>query len=272
MREFHTHRPPSGIRRHRTLAVTFGVLLVGGAAFAAVGGAETVKQFFFDVRVVIMGTDGAVHDAVVQLEQIDGEEGAAVGTIELGDGEEATIELKEMALPAEAGVDLPEGEEMRMMTISLAGMDADLKDGTAERTIELSAVMYTGDEPIEQNDVLEQIAEAEFTVPWTDSNGDDREVFIVREEGEDGSSVIKLFGSRWTGEGDEVFDMLGIVADFDSLIVEAPRIEIHKDRITSLTVVGEDGRKGILRLDRQRPNRMGDPPAVQVIIGESADE
>lgn len=272
MREFHTHKPSARISRHRMLIATLAVLLVGGAAFAAVGGADGVKRFFVNVRIVMIGSDGTVHDTVVELEKIDGEEGTATATLDLGDGEQATLEIQEVNVSQLGGVDIDGGEEAAMVTISLSGLQADHADTKTERTIELMATLHTGDEPIEQTEVLEQIADAEIVVPWTDSDGDEREVYIVREEGEDGTSVVKLFGSRWTEDDEEVFDMLGIVMQLDSLIVDAPTIEIHKDRVTSVTVLCEDGQERTLRIGRNAKAKKSDPETVQIIIGSTEDE
>lgn len=266
MREFHTHKPSSRISRHRTLIATLAVLLVGGAAFAAAGGADVVKKFFLDIRIIVRGPDGTVFDGVVELEPVEGEEGTAAATLDLGDGGQTTIEIQEVSASELAGADIPDGEEMTMMTVSLSGLSAEEAEMAKERTIEFMATVHTGKEPIEQTEILEQIAEAEIVVPWTDDNGDDRELYIVREYGEDGTSVVKIFGSRWTEEGDEVFDTLGMVTHLDSLIVEAPTIEFHKDRLTSMTVLCEDGEERVIRFDPDRPHLEGEPATVQITI------
>ncbi len=272
MREFHSHKPSYRISRHRTLVATLAVLLVGGAAFAAAGGADVVKKFFYDIRIVIMMPDGTVEDAVVELEPVEGEEGTAAGTFNLGDGGQTTIEIQEVSASKLAGADIPDGEEMTMMTVSLSGLSAEEAEMAAERTIELMATVRAGDEPIEQTEILKQIAEAEFVVPWTDDNGDDRELYIVREYGEDGTSVVKIIGSRWTEEGDEVFDMLGMVTHLDSVIVEVPTIEFHKDSLTSMTVLCEDGEERVIRLEPEGPHLEGEPGTVQITIEGTKNE
>jgi hypothetical protein len=248
------------------------VLFVGGAAFAAVGGAEAVKELFLNVRIVIRGIDGEAVEATVDLEQVEGEEGAATGTIDLGDGGQATLELMTVDAGDLTGADGLGGEEMKMMTVSLSGTVSDQEDLAAERTIELLATMNTGDGPIEQTDILEQIAEAELVVPWTDGNGDDRELYIVREYGEDDTSVLKLFGSRWNQEGDEVFDMLGMVTQLDSPIVEAPTIEFHEGNLTSLTVRCEDGEERTIRFDADGTHLEGESATVHITIGGMEEE
>jgi len=272
MREFHTHKPRSRLSRHRTLIATLAVLLVGGAAFAAAGGADAVQHFFYNVRIVIMGADGEAIDTIVELEQIEGAEGVATGTINLGDGGQATLELMTVDAGELTGVDVPGGEEMKMMTISLSGAVGVEADSGAERTVEFLAAMFAGDEPIEQTDILEQITEAEIVVPWTDDNGDDRKLYIVREHGEDDTSVLKIFGSRWTEDDDEVFDLLGMVTQLDSLIVEAPTIEFHKDRLTSLTVLCEDGEERTIRFGPDGSQAEGESATVEITIGGLEEE
>lgn len=82
MQEFQTKRSSSPLGRHRMLAATLAVLLLGTAGFAAAGGVEAVRSWFITVELngeqidvelaeIVIDTEGDTTTMTVDLGELD---------------------------------------------------------------------------------------------------------------------------------------------------------------------------------------------------------
>ncbi len=237
MRESEATRTSFRISRHRTLIAALAVILVGGAAFAAAGGVEAVKEIFVNVTIRLMGPDGESYE-VVKLQSLDVENGEASATLSIGEGQMATMVLDHVSgtdLTDEPGV--VQGEFLA--TITIDGAAAPDGDIGAERTIELSMTANAG-ETVDQEGVVEQIADAEVVVPWVDAAGEARELYIVRRATET-EPVLKMFSSRWLDSGEEVYDMVGLLSGVITDEAEITGVEVDENGLATMTLLLEDG-------------------------------
>ncbi len=93
MQEFQTKRSSSRLGRHRVLAATLAVLLLGTAGFAAAGGVEAVKSWFITVELngeqidleltdITIDTEGDTTTMTVDMGELDVEaDGEATVTV-----------------------------------------------------------------------------------------------------------------------------------------------------------------------------------------------
>lgn len=259
MREFHTKRTPTGIRKYRTLVATLAVVLISGAGFAAAGGVEAVKTLF--VKVKMIGPDGTVYDAT--LEPVELQDGTATMTLDVGDNEEATITIERVDLgDLVDDMEVAPGEEMIMLSVSLEGVLAGEAPAGGEHTVEIVA-LATGQEPVDQMDMLREIDLAEVVVPWEDADGEPRELYIVRTGGGEKPIGFELFSSRFLDNGETVYDTVGHICGSLSEGTEIGAVDVDENgavTMTLLTEVGEERTITLNKADDQASNR------VQVII------
>jgi hypothetical protein len=267
MREFHTNRQPTGLRKHRTLVATLAVVLVSASAmgFTAAGGVEAVKTLL--VKVKIIGPDGTVYDGTLEPVELEGD--VATMTLDTAEGDQATVTIQRV----EAGdlVDDEEfapGEEMTMLSVSLEGVLAGEAPPDGEATVEITA-LAAGEGPVDQADILEQIDLAEMVVPWKDADGEPRELYIVRTGGEERPVGFELFSSRLLDDGETVYDAIGHICGSLSEGTEIDAVEVDEYGAVTMTLLTEDGEEKTVTL-----NKAGDPASsrVHVILeGEEGD-
>ncbi len=127
MQEFHTHKQPSGFRRHRALIVSLAVMLVGGVGFAATDAGKTVKRIFVTLQLV--DGDGAkTVDAVLEKVGDNGDpimmnlgaDGSLL--IETLDGEGVDEQLTQLTLSSEK----PNGKPIRATIIVEEGQSGSI--------------------------------------------------------------------------------------------------------------------------------------------------
>ncbi len=260
MREFHTNRTYTGIRKYRTLVATLAVVLVSGAGFAAAGGVEAVKTLF--VKVKMIGPDGTVYDATLEPVELQG--GTATMTLDTAEGEQATVTIERI----DAGdliddQEIAPGEEMIMLSVSLDGLPAGEGQAGGEHTVEIVA-LAAGQEPVDQMDILRQIDLAEVVVPWEDADGEPRELYIVRTGGGEKPTGFELFSSRFLDNGETVYDTVGQICGGLSEATEIGAVDVDENGAVTMTLLTEDGEERTITL-----NKAGDPASnrVHVIIG-----
>jgi hypothetical protein len=265
MREFHTKRTSTGIRKHRTLVATLAVVLISGAGFAAAGGVEAVKTLF--VKVKIIGPDGTVYDSTLAPVELQGD--TATMTLDTAEGEQATVTIERV----DAGdlVDDPDvapGEEMTMLSVSLEGVLAGEAPAGGEHTVEIVA-LAAGQEPVDQMDILRQIDLAEVVVPWDDADGEPRELYIVRTGGGEKPVGFELFSSRFLDNGDTVYDAVGHICGSLSEATEIGAVDVDENGAVTMTLLTEDGEERTINL-----NKADDPASnrVHVIIEGEEDD
>jgi hypothetical protein len=264
MREPHLGGTPSRFSRHRTLITALAVILVGGAAFAAVGGVEAVKRVFVNVTIQLTGPDGESYEYVT-LQPFEVENGQASATLTIDEdmGSIVLDGLGDTVPTDESGI--VQGEVMATVTIDSAS--AGVGEPDAERTVELSMTLNTGDEPIAQEAILAQIADADVMAPWIDADGDERALYVVR--GTDGTEpVLRVFGTRWLDDGEEVFDVIGMMTGDVVDGVEVVDVVVDENGLVTMTLLAQDGAE-------QRVAFSGNPgqddiqaEAIQVTIHE----
>jgi hypothetical protein len=265
MREFHTNRPPTGIRKHRTLIATLAVVLVSGAAFAAAGGVEAVKTLF--VKVKIIGPDGTVYDGTLEPVELQGD--TATMTLDTAEGDQAMVTIERV----DAGglvddQEIAPGEDMTMLSVSLEGALAGEAPAGGEHTVEITA-LAAGQEPIDQKDVLRQIDLAEVVVPWEDADGEPRELYIVRTGGDEKPVGFELFSSRFLDNGEMVYETVGHICGSLSEATEIGAVDVDENGVVTMTLLTEDGEEKTVTL-----NKADDPGSnrVHVIIEGEEDD
>lgn len=132
MRSFDNNSTSSRLAKYRTLLIASAVTMLGGAGFAAAGGADVVKSWF--VTVELTGEDGQVFIAV--LEPVEGKDGTATMDLDLGNGQQASVGIWRLT---GLTVDDPLselGEDATMINVTLNGEASAEGDGLA-RTITL---------------------------------------------------------------------------------------------------------------------------------------
>jgi len=265
MREFHTNRPSTGIRKHRTLVATLAVLLVSGAAFAAAGGVEAVKTWF--VKVKIIGPDGTVYDSTLAPVEVQGD--TATMTLGTAEGEQATVTIERVNAGDLVGdQEIAPGEEMTMLSVSLEGVLAGEAPPDGEATVEITA-LATGEGPVDQAEILQQIELAEVVVPWEDADGEPRELYIVRTGGGEKPVGFELFSARFLDNGETAYDTVGHICGSLSEATEIGTVEVNEDGAVTMTLITEDGEEKTVTL-----NKADDPASnrVHVILeGEEGD-
>lgn len=274
MRESETNTSSLRITRYRTLIAALAFILVGGAAFAAVGGVEAVKKVFVNVTIRLMGPDGESYE-YVQLQPFEIEDGTASTTLEIGDGQMATMVLEKTGGSDSAeSADIVEGEfTTAMATITIGSVSAPQGDIGAERTIELSMTANTGDEAIDQEFVLEQIANADVVVPWVDSAGEIREFYVVRSFTET-EPVLKVFSSRLLDSGEEVYDMVGLLTGVITDGDEITAVDIDDEGLATMTLLLENGeeKRVAFNVEPNDPGVVSDAIDITVITIDQGDE
>lgn len=261
------------IGQHRVLTTLLAVLLIGGVGFAAAGGVEVVKTLFVTVR--ILGPNGEVYETT-DVEPIEYEDGAATAVIDMGEGQQATLELQRVDpedLLEDGGVAV--GEEMAVMTITLDGPPAGAhRDGGTEQTIDINMLATTEtDGPVGQTSALRQIAQAEVMIPWVDGAGRPRELHLVRNAEDDIGTSFKIFSSRTLDGGEKVFDMIGLVPGVFAQATEVSSAEVDEYGVTTLTLLFEDGQERTLKFSTTGEDAGDGADRVQIILhGEQAQQ
>lgn len=122
MTQFDTRQSGGRGLRYRAIAAAIGgAMLIGGGAFAAVGGPQAIKQWFVTVKLV--GEDGVEWEGV--LEPID-DDGMATLDFATADGQVGGIQVRRIAA-GELGVDGElADEELTMVQITLDKGDQQL--------------------------------------------------------------------------------------------------------------------------------------------------
>jgi hypothetical protein len=245
--------------------IALAVILVGGAAFAAVGGVEAVKKVFVNVTIRLIGPDGESYEYVT-LQPFDVENGQASATLTIDEDDMGTIVLDGVggANPTDES-DVVAGEVMATVTIERAS--AGVGEVEAEQTVELSMTANTGDEPIEQEAILTLIAEADVVAPWIDADGDERALYVVRAT--DGTEpVLKVFGTRWLDSGEEVFDLIGMLTGDVVDGVEVVDVAVDENGLVTMTLRDQDGSERRVAFSANPGQDNIQAEAIQVTIHE----
>lgn len=261
------------IGQHRVLTTLLAVLLIGGVGFAAAGGVEAVKTLFVTVR--LLGPNGEVYETI-DVEPIEYEDGAATAVIDMGDGQQATLELQKVD-PEELLEDgsVAMGEEMAVMTITLDGPPAGAhRDGGTEQTIDIDMLATTEtDEPMDQTSVLQQIAQAELVIPWVDNAGQSKELYLVRDTEDDTGTCFKIFCSRELDSGEKVFDMIAMVPGVFAQVTDVSNIEVDEYGVTTMTFLFEDGQERTLKFNTASEGVHGGADRVEIHLhGKQAQQ
>lgn len=230
MEQFGTSGTASRFTKYRTLLVALGVLLVGGAGFAATDAGSSVLKNLF----VFVSIDGEVSE--IELALVDGE---ATWSMENEDGGTTTFNFREF--------EAPEGEGVQTLEVEIEA------DGTGDKTVELlmggipangNIFIGSGDDAVKNGGVMIQ----EIT-------GDGAQGTITvskqRTEGADGGEpveVIEIVGNA--GDGHErrqkLIDELLSQEAGEAVNVE---VEIDEDGIATITLTYQDGTEKVLTVD-----------------------
>ena len=234
MEQFGTSGTASRFTKYRTLLVALGVILVGGAGFAATdGGSSVLKKLF-----VFVSIDGEVTE--LELEAIDGE---ATWVMENDDGGTTTINLFQ----------IDELDEDNVQTVDVR-IEA---DGAGDKTVELrlggmpadgTIFIGTGDAA-----ALGGVGCGTFVTEERIGDGAQETITVTKQctKGADGGEtveVIEIIGDP--GDGHErrqkLIDELLSQEAGDAVNVE---VELGEDGIATITLTYEDGTEKVLTLD-----------------------
>ncbi|MCH7993789.1 MAG: hypothetical protein IIB57_05015 [Planctomycetes bacterium] len=234
MEQFGTAGTASRFTKYRTLLVALGVILVGGAGFAATDAGSSVLKNIF-VRISI---DGEISE--VELAVIDGE---ATWTTENDDGGTTTINLFQL--------DELDGDNVQTVDVRV---DA---DGVGDKTIDLllggmpadgAIFLSTGDAA-----ALGGVGCGTFLTEERKGDGAQETITVTKQcaKGADGGEtveVIEIIGDP--GDGHErrrkLIDELISQEGGDAVNVE---VELGEDGIATITLTYEDGTEKVLTLD-----------------------
>ncbi|MCH9035091.1 MAG: hypothetical protein IID42_11410 [Planctomycetes bacterium] len=235
MEQFGTSGTASRFTKYRTLLVALGVILVGGAGFAATDAGSSVLKNIF-VRISI---DGEISE--VELAVIDGE---ATWTTENEDGGTTTIKLFQL--------DEPEGEGFQTVEVEIEA------DGAGDKTIELllgglpaDGTIFIGKDGAAA--ALGGVGCGTFLVEEQLGDGVQETITVTKQctKGADGGEtveVIEIIGDP--GDDHErrrkLIDALISQEGGDAVNVE---VQLGEDGIATITLTYEDGTENVLTLD-----------------------
>lgn len=238
MEQYGTSGPASRFTKYRTLLVALGVILVGGAGFAATDGGSTALKNLF----VFITIDGEVTE--LELEAIDGQ---ATWVMQNEDGGTTTINLFQL--------DEPDGEGVQTVNVEIEA------DGAGDKTIELllggmpaDGMIHigTGDAAALGGSGCGMVVTDELVLSGLGDGAQDT-ITVTKQctKGADGGEtveVIQIVGDP--GDGHErrmklIDDLLSEEAD-GAVNVE---VELGEDGIATITLTDEDGTEKVLTLD-----------------------
>ena len=253
MEQFGTAGTASRISKYRTLLVALGVILVGGAGFAATDAGSSVLKNIF-VRISI---DGEISE--VELAVIDGE---ATWTTENEDGGTTTINLFQ--------IDELDGDNVQTVDVRV---DA---DGVGDKTIDLllggmpadgAIFVSTGDAA-----ALGGVGCGTFLTEERKGDGAQETITVTKQcaKGADRwetVEVIEIIGDP--GDGHErrrkLIDELISQEGGDAANVE---VELGEDGIATITHTFEDGTEQVLTLDVNAETEDGE---MTVTVGDDGE-
>lgn len=235
MEQFGTSGTASRFTKYRTLLVALGVILVGGAGFAATdGGSSALKKFF-----VFVSIDGEVTE--LELQAIDGD---ATWVMENDDGGTTTInlyQLDELEGDGVQTVDIvidSDGVGDKTIELLLGGMPADGmifigKDGAASALGSSGCGMFVTEERL--GDGVEDTITVTKQCTKGADGGDTVEVIeIIGDPGDDHERRRKTIDALISQEGGGAVDV---------------EVQLGEDGIAIITLTYEDGTERVLTLD-----------------------
>ncbi|MCH8241507.1 MAG: hypothetical protein IH897_02725 [Planctomycetes bacterium] len=235
MEQFGTSGTASRFTKYRTLLVALGVILVGGAGFAATdGGSSVLKKLF-----VFVSIDGEVTE--LELEAMDGE---ATWVMENDEGGTTTINLYQL--------DEPEGEGFQTVEIEIEA------DGAGDKTIELllggmpaDGMIFIGKDGAAS--ALGSSGCGTFVTDELNGDGAQETITVTKQctKGGDGGETVKVIeiiddagdGHEWRRK---LIDDLISQEGGDAVNVE---VQLGGDGIATITLTYEDGTENVLTLD-----------------------
>ena len=159
------NRFSSRFARPRTLVFTLVLVAVGGAAFAASGGVEKLRNWF--VTVEINGEQTRV--------ELD-ENGESTFDVETADGGTATVHIQKSASPED-------GQLTRVQVTKGPGEGA-----SGDEESEICRQIRLG--PRRAQFTTEELGDAQPLAAWSDKSGKDCELYILPDEAGEGSRVL----------------------------------------------------------------------------------
>ena len=227
MEQFGTSGTASRFTRYRTLLVALGVILVGGAGFAATdGGSSVLKKLF-----VFVSIDGEVTE--LELQAIDGE---ATWVMENDDGGTTTIKLFQLDEPEGEGFQTVEveieadGAGDKTIELLLGGMPADGmifigKDGAASALGNSGCGMFVTEERLGDG-VEDTITVTKQCTKGADGGETVEVIEIIGDPGDDHERRRKLIDALISQEGGEAVNV---------------EVQLGEDGIATITLTYEDG-------------------------------
>jgi hypothetical protein len=222
----------------RFAIATAAVLVLGGVAFAATGGIQTVKNWFVKLEINGKTTDFKLD-----------ENGVGTATVQTDDGGQATIQVRR------SGTADADGMTTRINVVK-AG-PGENQEGTAEiirraggpPTDTIATVADLGDaKPVAQRVDEDGVTQSVYILPNSDNTGS--RIFF-RTDRPDAESTVKLLAHppmQLVGQGIEPKVTIGDDGMVTILVDNGGQRQMLKFRSTSSTNAGIDG-PGEIRVD-----------------------
>lgn len=242
MEQFGTSGNASRFTKYRTLLVALGVILVGGAGFAATdGGSSALKKLL-----VFVSIDGEVTE--LELQAIDGDatwvDGDATWVMENDDGGTTTINLYQL--------DELEGDGVQTVDIVIDS------DGVGDKTIDLllggmpaDGVIFIGKDGAAS--ALDSSGCGTFVTDEQNGDGTEETITVTKEctkdaDGGENVTVIEIIGDPGDGHERrrELIDDLISQEGGGAVNVE---VDLGEDGVATITLTYEDGTENVLTLD-----------------------
>ena len=259
MGAFNTPKP-SRFNKYRALLIALAVILVGGAGFAATGGAAALKRIFVSISV-----GGEVNQFEMDAD------GEGTFTFEAEDGSQATVHVQ-----SQTDVD-PEigGEGTMLMSTIDVHMEGSAAEGETEIAIDIAGAPADGVLMIKSCDGMELPDcalgdDAALTQAIAESLGEGvglENVHILRRNGEgvdpetgEPMQQVAVIAGCGAAEGAELGDV---------------NVEIDEETgIATIRIVDEDGNERILKMNVPAEGQECCAPGlnVQVAIEDGEDE
>ncbi len=255
MGSFHQQRSNKIMGTSRILIVALAAILAGGGAFAAVGGTESIRQFFVTLRTV--GPDGeeVVQDLIV--EKISETDEPSVLNLDLGDGKTATMQIDHINLNNENAV-------QEAATATLYQIQLGVEDNASNNTFftnEVATVedmnttieIKMGDDDVESTTTLGnprpgttmqrignfpkhvdtfELDVADIIHSWVDGDGVAYDLVLYGVSADDGNGDAYLFKAYEGDDGQRVFESIGQLSGVDPKLLVVTNVQMDKSAIT----------------------------------------